>query len=63
LFASHHFKIVVSTLVAALGIEGYLEEVPLETSTLNAYGLKCKLFWVLFSEFLVVLLMSMDPVA
>lgn len=28
---------------------------------LGAYGLKCELFWVLFSLFLVVLLINMDP--
>lgn len=51
----------MSTLEAALGTEGCPEEVPLETSRLSAYGLKCELFGLLFSEFLAVLLMSMDP--
>lgn len=51
----------MSTLEAALGTEGCPGEVRLETSRLSAYRLKCEPFGLLFSGFLAVLLMSMDP--
>lgn len=43
---------------AALGSEGCLEEVPLESDRRGAYALKHEVFWAPFSELLVVSLVS-----
>lgn len=48
-----------AALEAALGSEGCsLAEMPLESGRCGAYGLKREVFWVPYSEFLIVLLGS-----
>lgn len=47
-----------AALEAALGSEGCLEEVPLESIRHGAYALKREVLWTPFSEFLVVSLVS-----